>query len=146
MPTYTVHAPAGRLSQLQKATLATEITNTHNQHTGAQTFFAQVMFVDVPTTNWYVGGAPVENEQIHLNGQVRSGRTKEVKQALLSSLAEILAKVSGFSSNRVWVYLNELPPAFMIEYGHFLPEPGTEAQWLASLPSQDKELMESIGR
>lgn len=146
MPTYTVHAPAGRLSHLQKSELAREITAIHNEHTGAQTFFAQVIFVDVQNGSWYVGGAPIQNEQIHLNGQVRSGRTKEVKQALLRSLAKVLSRISGFSSNRVWVYLNELSPSHMIEYGHILPEPGEETQWLASLPEQDRKLMESIGK
>ena len=85
MPTYTVTAPAGRLTGAQKATLAHEITRTHNKHTGAQTFFAQVMFVDFLQGNWFVGGVPIDQEQIFLHGQVRSGRPPEVKEALLKA-------------------------------------------------------------
>ena len=58
MPTYTISAPAGRLTGTQKSQLAREVTRAHPQQTGAQTFFAQVMFVDVPASNWFVGGSP----------------------------------------------------------------------------------------
>lgn len=145
MPTYVVHAPAGRLSAAQKSDLAREITRIHNHHTGAQTFFAQVMFVDIVPGNWFVGGAPISADQIHLNGQVRSGRSPEVKRALLKDMAIALQTISGFPSQKVWAYLNELPPAHMVEYGHILPEPGTEAAWLASLPAADRAFMESVG-
>lgn len=146
MPTYTVTAPAGRLTGAQKATLAHEITRTHNKHTGAQTFFAQVMFVDFLQGNWFVGGVPIDQEQIFLHGQVRSGRPPEVKEALLKELAAVVANVSKFPIRKVWGYLAELPPAHMMEYGHILPEPGTEAAWLAALPAEDRRFMESLAR
>ena len=76
MPTYTVHAPAGRLSARQKEQLAKGITNAHNQFTGAQTFFAQVMFVDVAQDNWFIGGGPIGQSQIFLHGQIRAGRSE----------------------------------------------------------------------
>ena len=44
MPTYTVFSPAGQLNALQKADIAKNITRVHNEVTGAQTFFAQVVF------------------------------------------------------------------------------------------------------
>ncbi len=39
----------------------------------------------------------------------------------------------------------ELPAVHMVEYGHVLPAPGNESQWLANLPHADRALMESIG-
>jgi len=144
MPTYTVHAPAGRLSSAQKADIAREITRAHHTHTGAQRFFAQVLFNDVPPGSWYVGGMPIDGEQIYLQGQVRAGRSEPVKKALLTELAEILVAGSGFPRHKTWVYLIELPPSHMVEYGHVLPQPGTEAAWLAALPGEDRAFMQSI--
>ncbi len=146
MPTYTISAPAGRLTGTQKSQLAREVTRAHQQQTGAQTFFAQVMFVDVPASNWFVGGSPIDEQQIFIHGQVRSGRSPEVKRALLVQLVDIVAAVSAFPRNKVWGYLVELPPSHMAEYGHVLPEPGSEAEWLAAMPPDDRALMQAIGR
>lgn len=146
MPTYTVHAASGLLSAEQKSRIAAEITRVHNEVTGAQTFFAQVMFVDVAPGNWFMGGGPCKDAQIFVQGQIRGGRPKELKQSLLKQLLDVLANESGLKRNQAWAYLVELPPSLMAEYGHILPEPGTEAQWLASLPPEDRALMESMGR
>ena len=146
MPTYIVHAPSGRLSAAQKAELAREITQAHQEATGAPGFFAQVLFVDVSPKNWFVGGAPPGTDQVFLHGQVRAGRPPELKRALLLRLVELLANVSGCPKAHVWVYLAELPATQMVEYGHLLPEPGGEAAWLEGLPAAERSLMESTGR
>ena len=44
MPTYTVKCSNFNLSQKQKKSLANDISNTHSKFTGANTFFAQVIF------------------------------------------------------------------------------------------------------
>lgn len=146
MPTYTVHAPAGRLTDAHKKRVASEITRVHNQETGAQTFFAQVLFVEVPAGGWFVGGAPLVGEQIFVHGQIRAGRSADVKKKLLSRLLDAVSEAASFNKNLTWGYIVELPPSQMAEYGHILPEPGTEAQWLAALPEADKALMESTGK
>ena len=145
MPTYTVHVPARRLSPQQKQQLAKGITNTHNQFTGAQTFFAQVMFVDVVQENWFIGGGPIGNSQIFLHGQIRAGRSEEVKQSLLRALVDVIAEIAGESKQKIWGYLVELPPTQMVEFGHVLPMPGSEGQWLTALPEDDREYMKSCG-
>jgi phenylpyruvate tautomerase PptA (4-oxalocrotonate tautomerase family) len=147
MPTYTVSAPAGRLSSVQKSALAREITKTHNEVTGAQTFFAQVVFQDVQDSNWFVGGASLgQAPTIYLCGHVRGGRPAEMKRSLILKLRDVLASNSGLPSNRVWVYLVELPPSLMLEYGHVLPEPGQESNWLSSMPAEDRAMLEALGR
>jgi hypothetical protein len=45
----------------------------------------------------------------------------------------------------IWAYLNELPHFQMVEYGHLLPEPGGEADWLLSLPAEDQNYLRTIG-
>ena len=144
MPTYTVHATAGRLNDVQKAELAREITRAHGEATGAPSFFAQVLFVDVAPENWFIGGAAAGAPQVFLHGRVRAGRPPELKRALLLRLVEMLSNVSLLPRSQVWAYLSELPAGQMAEFGHVLPEPGGEAAWLDSLPDGDRALMQSI--
>ena len=44
MPTYTVKYSNINLSQKQKNSIASDITSIHSKYTGANTFFAQVIF------------------------------------------------------------------------------------------------------
>ncbi len=145
MPTYTVHAPAGTLTAEQKQRIAKEITRVHNETTGAQTFFAQVLFADVAPGNWFMGGAPLLDKQMFVHGQIRGGRSLELKQTLLNRILDVTTEASGFRRNQTWAYIVELPPALMAEYGHILPEPGAEAAWLSALPAEDRAFMEMIG-
>lgn len=145
MPTYTVTATTGALSADIRQRIATAITATHNSVTGAQSFFAQVIFVAIDPADWFMGGAPVAPDSVFVHGQIRGGRTASVKTALLTGLLDVTARCAGVLNSRVWVYLVELPAAHMAEYGHVLPEPGGEAQWLARLPSADRALMEATG-
>jgi len=48
MPTYTVMAAAGRLTDPQKREIARDITRVHSEATGAQGFFARVIFQASP--------------------------------------------------------------------------------------------------
>ncbi len=146
MPTYTVLAPAGQLSNEQKNTIAREVTRTHNEVTGAQTFLAQVVFVDVAAGNWFLGGAPLDSSQIYVYGYIRAGRSGETKRKLILGLRDALAAGAAVPGSSVWSYILELPPAQMVEYGHVLPEPGMEASWLAELPVEDRTLMDSVRR
>ena len=42
----------------------------------------------------------------------------------------------------MWVYINELPPSQMIEYGEILPDSGSENKWFNSLsPKLKKKLL-----
>ena len=145
MPTYTLFTRAGALKDEDKQRIASEVTRTHNEVTGAQKFFVQVMFVDMPLANWFVGGVRVAANAVFLHGQIRSGRTAAMQRALLTSLANVVESSVGVPKTSVWVYIVELPSVHMVEYGHVLPEPGGEAQWLAGLPFEDRALMESTG-
>ena len=145
MPTYTVSSPAGRLTPAQRSALALEITRAHERRTGAQSFFAQVVFTDVPQSHWFVGGVPIDADQIFIQGQVREGRSGDIKRALLDDLTEIAARISMVPRRKVWVYLSEIPAARMVEFGHVLPAPGLEGEWLASLPEEDRAFLRSLG-
>ena len=47
-------------------------------------------------------------------------------------------------ANHVWVYITDLIPRQMAEFGHVLPEPGDEAKWAERLPAADRAHMESF--
>jgi phenylpyruvate tautomerase PptA (4-oxalocrotonate tautomerase family) len=145
MPTYRCTVPQGLLDTERKAALAREITRIHNAVTGAATFFAQVVFDEVPTGNYFIGGAALSGEQIFVNGQIRAGRSDPDLKRLLAELVEGVAKATMLPRRAVWVYVTELPARRMAEYGHVLPEPGDEPTWLAGLPENDRSHMLAVG-
>ncbi|ADU66880.1 4-oxalocrotonate tautomerase [Desulfurispirillum indicum S5] len=146
MPTYTVTAPSGRLNAEQKQNLATAITRAHHDITGAPTYFAQVIFVEVQPGNYFVGGAPLAHDQIFIHGQIRAGRSEEDKRKLIEKILLVCSPAAAAPASALWVYLVDLPAAQMAEFGHILPEPGQEAQWSASLPAADRQRMEAVGK
>ena len=80
-----------------------------------------------------MGGKLVKTKEIFLNGQIRSGRTSKVKKQLILGLRKILIKNTNLKKNYVWVYLEDLLPNQMIEYGEVLPKSGTKKKWFNSL-------------
>ena len=141
MPTYTVKYSNFNLSQKQKTSLANDISNTHSKFTGANTFFAQVIFQKNEKKSHFMGGKLVKTKEIFLNGQIRSGRTSKVKKQLILGLRKILIKNTNLKKDFVWVYLEDLLPDQMIEYGEVLPKSGEEKKWFSSLaPSLRKRL------
>ena len=141
MPTYTVKYSNFNLSQKQKKLLANEISNTHSKFTGANTFFAQVIFQKNEKNAHFMSGKLVKTKEIFLNGQIRAGRTSKVKKQLILGLRRVLIKNTKLERDFVWVYLEDLLPDQMIEYGEVLPKSGQEKRWFNSLkPSLRKRL------
>ncbi|HEX4510069.1 MAG TPA: tautomerase family protein [Burkholderiaceae bacterium] len=146
MPTYSVFAPAGQLTPTRKSAIAREVTRAHSEVTGAQAFFAQVVFHELQPGSWFVGGKPLEGNQVYLCGHVRGGRPAEMKRRLVLRLRDVLVDCAEVKRTEVWVYLVELPPAHMVEFGHVLPEPGAESAWLDDMPAEDRAMLEALGR
>ena len=143
MPVYTVYATADHLSPAIKADVARGITRVHSELTGTPRFLAQVIFQDVSAGNFFLGGNPQRAVNVFVHGQTRSGRTPERKRELTIKLVEAVSKITSIDKRRIWTYIDERPASQMAEYGHILPDPGKEAEWLATLPREDRTFMEA---
>ena len=133
MPTYTVTHSNFKLQTKTKVKIAKGITRVHNLVTGANTYFAQVIFNKTKNNDHYMGGKKVREPQLFLHGQIRSGRSAKIKKKLILDLKNTLIKNSKLNETQIWVYIIDLTPSQMIEYGAILPESGGEAKWFKSL-------------
>ncbi len=144
MPTYTVKYSNINLSQKQKNSIANDITFIHSKFTGANTFFAQVIFQKNAKDAHFMGGKLVKTKEIFLNGQIRAGRTSKIKKQLILGLRRILIKNTKLRSDFVWVYLEDLLPDQMIEYGEVLPKSGQEKKWFNLLKPKLKKRLKKM--
>ena len=133
MPTYTVTHSNFKLQTKTKVKIAKGITKVHNIVTGANTYFAQVIFNKTKNNDHYMGGTKVKEPQLFLHGQIRSGRSAKIKKKLILDLKNTLIKNSKLNETQIWVYIVDLTPSQMIEYGVILPKSGGEAKWFKSL-------------
>lgn len=144
MPTYIVTTSNIELSSLQKGKIASQITEAHQAATGAQGFFAQVIFKSVPEGNYFLGGEPLREPQLFVHGHIRGGRGPEVKRRLIEDIVERVSTLIPLEPRFIWTYVSEIAPAQMAEYGRILPEPGHEDSWVDSLPEQTRHYIESL--
>ena len=146
MPTYTVTNSNFNLTAKQQTDLAQGITKVHNVVTGANTYFAQVIFNKTKKNNHFMGGKKVKEPSLFLLGQIRAGRPKKIKDKLISDLKNILVKKTKLNETQVWVYIVDLPPSQMIEYGEVLPESGKEGEWFKGLSNKLKKKLSQMER
>ena len=145
MPSYIVTCEEGRLTGSQKSQIAEAVTRAHGDSTGAPYYFARITFNEVKPGNYFLGGAQLDSDQIFVHGTIREGRPTDMKDALMARLTADVAIASQMKPNCVWVYLSELPPNQMVEFGRVLPLHGKEAEWSAALPEAEKARLEKIG-
>ena len=144
MPTYFVNLSNIKLSKIIKEKIATKITKIHNKATGANKYFAQVIFNDTKKGSHFMGGKIVTESEIFIYGHIRSGRTSKIKNKLIKGLREIIEKNTKLGKDNIWVYLLDLKPSQMIEYGEILPKSGGEKKWFKNLPTKLKIRLNKI--
>ncbi len=146
MPTYTVQVAQGRLDADARSALAAAITQTHAQVTGAPTWFAQVVVDEVRPGHRFLGGRPLQDDLVFVSGTIRGGsRGPDLKRRLATELAATVARVVEMAPRGVWVYLIDLPPEQMVEFGRVLPDAGQEPAWLAEFATADREYLRALG-
>ena len=144
MPTYFVNTSNINLKKNVKKKLAEKITKVHNTATGANKYFAQVIFNQTKKEDHYMGGKMVSKPEIFIYGHIRSGRTSKIKNKLIIGLREILRKNTRLKKDNIWVYILELKPSQMIEYGEILPKSGGEKKWFTNLSIKLKKRLNEI--
>ena len=144
MPTYTVTNSNFNISSKQQKKLAEGITKVHNVVTGANTYFAQVIFNKTKKNNHFMGGKKVKEPSMFLLGQIRAGRPKKTKDKLILELKNTLIKNTKLNETQIWVYIIDLPASQMIEYGTVLPVSGKEKLWFSKLSSKLKSKLSAL--
>ncbi len=144
MPTYFVNSSNIKIKKNIKEKLAKKITQVHNEATGANKYFAQVIFYDTKKGDHYMGGKIVSKPEVFIYGHIRSGRTAKIKNRLITSLREIIRKNTKLDKDNIWIYILDLKPSQMIEYGEILPQSGKEKKWFKNLPIKLKNRLNKI--
>jgi phenylpyruvate tautomerase PptA (4-oxalocrotonate tautomerase family) len=134
MATYSIYHAGISFNTYQKFTLAQEITKIHANVTGAEAYFAQVIFKELDLHDCFIGGVLLDEPHIFLSGQIRGGRSEQIKKQLLVEIEIVIQKITKLASHQIWAYLDELAPSLMIEYGQILPSVGSDKVWFATLP------------
>ncbi len=133
MPTYVVSSRAGHLGDERKASIARAIARRHGEATGAPSYLVQVVHEEKAPGDRTIGGRPADRH-IWIRGDVRAGRSASQRQQLMLTIMRDVARIADIAETDVWIYLCNLAPTDMIEFGHVLPEPGGEAEWFEALP------------
>ena len=144
MPTYNVYTSNLALTNFQKNKIAAEISQHHEAATGADSFFAQIIFHKIEDNNHFLGSKKVIAKQIFLHGEIREGRSDKIKNKLLVGLRDVLINFSGVDKENIWVYIIDLKPEQMIEYGEILPKPGDESIWFESLSAKLQNSLKNL--
>lgn len=143
MPTYVCQLPPERFTAEQKQEIATAISQRHSETTGAPPFFVQVV-IDETRADRYLGGRPT-GEHVWVRGDIRAGRTEKARTQLMLKIMHDVARITGVTSDNIWVYVCNLEPTDMVEYGHVLPRPGQETSWFDNLAPKLQTYLRGLG-
>jgi phenylpyruvate tautomerase PptA (4-oxalocrotonate tautomerase family) len=142
MPTYVCAVPAGLLSDDQKARFAQAISHIHADATGSAGYLVQVV-IDESAKTRFLGGNRVD-DQIWIRGDIRIGRPETLRTAMICKMARELALIAQVKESQIWLYLCNLQPTDMIEYGQVLPSLGQEKIWFDGLPEDLKARLSGL--
>jgi phenylpyruvate tautomerase PptA (4-oxalocrotonate tautomerase family) len=138
VPTYVCWAARGRLTADHKKRIARGITTIHSECTGAPPAFVQTIFTDVDADSHFIGGEDA-SDTVWVYGHIREHRDPEIRTAILQQISQLLVDVLGIDATSTWTYINPLVNTDMVEFGHTLPLPGQEAQWIQDKPTPLRE-------
>jgi phenylpyruvate tautomerase PptA (4-oxalocrotonate tautomerase family) len=144
VPTYVCSVPPTSLSDDQKDQIAAAIGRRHSEATGAPSFFVQVVIEESDTTRRYLGGK-LSGGHIWIRGDIRAGRSEAVRSALILAITEDVSVIAAVPAASIWVYLCNLEPTDMVEFGHVLPRPGEEQLWFEGLPPALQSYLSGLG-
>jgi phenylpyruvate tautomerase PptA (4-oxalocrotonate tautomerase family) len=128
MPLYRISSEEGVLSPADREELAKRISELHLRLAGGVRGFVNVTFDTYRRGDVYIGGKIAS--PISLTGIIRTGRTHEVKLAMVKALQDTFVEVTGLSPANLTVGLTEASPKYAMIGGVVVPEVGEEEAWL----------------
>lgn len=144
MPTYAFTTMKA-LTLAQREKIVASVTAIHAEEATAPRYFVQVVFYDVGPGAMFIGGSPAPDKHVWVRADIRSGRTREQKAAIMQRLMRETSATLDVSTENVWIYISDIPAEGVTEFGAVLPPPGGEEQWLASLPAALREKLKAVG-
>jgi phenylpyruvate tautomerase PptA (4-oxalocrotonate tautomerase family) len=144
MPTYVCLLAEGSVNDEQKEAIAKAVSRIHSEETGAPAYFVQVVIEEKKPSQRFLGGARASG-QIWIRGDIRAGRTEAQRNAMMLRMVAEVGRITGDKAQDIWVYLCNLAPTDMVEYGHVLPKPGGEAAWYDNLPKALHDYLRNLG-
>jgi phenylpyruvate tautomerase PptA (4-oxalocrotonate tautomerase family) len=145
MPTYVCSLAEGSVDDRQKAAIAEALSRIHSEETGAPPYFVQVVIEEKKPADRFLGGSRISG-QIWIRGDIRAGRTEAQRNAMMLRMMREVAQITGVKEDDIWVYLCNLAPTDMVEYGHVLPQPGEEAARYDRLRRRSRNTWRASGR
>ena len=145
MPTYMCYAHEDQINGERKSHIAAGIARIHSRFTGAPVAFCQSVFRSLESDEHFIGLQPAPHNGVFVYGHIRGERTTAAKNHILMGIRDLLMEVLNVPEWVVWVYLNDLNHADMVEFGHVLPEPGGEQRWLDELPADLRDELATRG-
>lgn len=144
MPTYVCSVPENLVDDRQKSAIAEAISRVHSEETGAPNFFCQIVIEEKKPADRFLGPSPASG-QIWIRGDIRAGRTEEQRTRMMLRIMDEVSRITDVQTEEVWVYICNLAPTDMVEYGHVLPKPGEETAWFDGLPKSLQDHMRELG-
>jgi phenylpyruvate tautomerase PptA (4-oxalocrotonate tautomerase family) len=144
MPTYVCSVPEHSVNDCQKAAIAEAISRIHSEETGAPNFFCQIVMEEKKPNDRFLGPSRASS-QIWIRGDIRGGRTEAQRTRMMLRMMEEVSQITGVKDQDIWVYLCNLSPTDMVEYGRVLPKPGGETAWFDHLPKPLQDHMKKLG-
>ena len=134
MPVYRIMSERGAITPVQKAELAEGLVEMHLRLAGGARWLVNVVFEEVPPGGIFVGGRPAK--RILIGTSIRSGRSEQVKAALLTEYSTLVSRVLGISTSDMIAGLDEINPDNVMEAGFILPKVGEEEAWLKNVKAE----------
>jgi phenylpyruvate tautomerase PptA (4-oxalocrotonate tautomerase family) len=144
MPTYVCSVLENSVDDSQKGTIAEAIARIHSEVTGAPIFFCQTVIEEKKPTDRFLGPTRASS-QIWIRGDIRAGRTETQRTQMMLRMMEEVSRIATVRKEEIWVYICNLTPTDMVEYGHVLPKPGEETAWFDALPKSLQDHMRKLG-
>jgi phenylpyruvate tautomerase PptA (4-oxalocrotonate tautomerase family) len=144
MPTYVCSVLENSIDDHQKEAIAEAIARVHAEETGAPKFFCQIVIEEKKATNRFLGPSRASG-QIWIRGDIRGGRTEGQRTRMMLRMMDEVSRITGVKTEEIWVYVCNLVPTDMVEYGHVLPRPGEETAWFDGLPKSLQNHMKELG-